>query len=349
MISNITLSSGEKISLISNLSTMLTAGIPILDAVNSLMEDTKGHLRQIFETLRDDLMQGKHIHDSLATFPKAFDKVTINLIKASEEAGTLEVTLKDLADHIQKEVEFYDKVKFALIYPVFIMIIFVAVLLVILIFVIPKISTVFSRLRVELPLPTKILVFSSNILVNHTLPLIIGIVAFTALLVLIYRVRKQFILNLIFSLPLVSQLIQEIDLTRFTRSLHLLLSSGLPIAVALELCQDVVVKKSMSNLIAHSREMVVSGHPFSAGLRDNKLKLPSIVIKLTEAGEKSGTLDKSMQDISTYLDYQVSNTLKTLTAALEPVMLLVVGLSVGGMMMAIIAPIYGLIGQVGGR
>ncbi len=95
--------------------------------------------------------------------------------------------------------------------------------------------------------------------------------------------------------------------------------------------------------------MVVSGHPFSAGLRDNKLKLPSIVVKLTEAGEKSGTLDKSMQDISTYLDYQVSNTLKTLTAALEPVMLLAVGLSVGGMMMAIIAPIYGLIGQVGGR
>jgi len=346
---NATLSSSEKLGLIGSFATMLSAGIPILDVVNSLREDAKGGPKKILDAMGEDLIQGKHVHQTLAKFPRVFDKVTVNVIKASEEAGTLDITLRDLKQTIQKEIEFSDKVKSALMYPVFIIVVFGLVLLMILVVVVPKISSVFSRLRVDLPLPTRMLIALSNLLVQHTIPFLLGLGAIGGILYVLYIKQRDVLFEFLFSLPLVSALVEKIDITRFSRSLHLLLSSGLPITSALDLSKDVVVKKKMAKVIADSRDMVFAGKSLSEGFRAAKWYVPSIMIKLMEAGEKTGSLDKSMQDVSEYFDYQVSNTLKTLTALLEPVLLVVVGVMVGGMMLAIISPIYGLIGKVGTR
>jgi type II secretory pathway component PulF len=154
-------------------------------------------------------------------------------------------------------------------------------------------------------------------------------------------------MEVLYGLPVVSTLIQEIDVTRFSRSLHLLLTSGLPITTALELTSNVVIKRKTAEIIRRSRDMVLAGKKLSEGFRAGKGYIPTLMIKLMEAGEKTGTLDKSMQDISEFYDYEVTNTLKTLTALLEPILLVAVGIVVGGMMLAIIAPVYGLIGQVG--
>lgn len=345
----ISLSSADKISLVSNFSTMLSAGISILEAVDSLLEDAKGNQKKMLEILRDDLVQGKHVYVSFSKFPRVFDKVTVNLIKAAEEAGTLDQTLKDLRANIKKEAEFSDKIKGALTYPIFIVLVFLGVLLMILIVVIPKIASVFTRLRVTLPLPTKILIFLSNTVISYTIPLIVGIIIFSSLLVFLYRNNKRLFLSLLFKLPLVSNLVKEIDLTRFTRSLYYLLTAGIPITSALNLAEDVVIRTDIAAIIAQCRETVSQGKRMSDGLRSGKKIIPSIMIKIIEAGEKSGTLDRSLEDISDYLDYQVSNTLRTLTALLEPIMLVVVGVLIGGMMLAIIGPIYGLISQVGQR
>jgi type II secretory pathway component PulF len=343
----ITISTSEKIALVGNLATMLSAGIPIIEAVDSLLEGTKGNLKIILETLKADLMQGKRVYLSLSVFPRVFDTVTVSLIHASEEAGTLETTLKELREHIQKDAEFMDKVKLAMLYPGFIFLVFIFVLMVILLFVMPKISLVFSRLRVDLPLPTRAMIYVSNLLTQHPLYVGLAFAAFVLVCVIIFRTQRQRILNILFSLPLISSLVKQIDLTRFTRSFYLLYVSGLPITTALQLTQDVVIRRQTSELITRCREMVISGKKLVEGFKTSKNEIPPIMLKLVEAGEKSGTLDKSMLDISNYLDYEVSNTLKTLTSILEPVMLVVVALSVGGMMMAIIAPIYGMISQVG--
>lgn len=347
--SNITLSTSEKIAVVSNLSTMLSAGITILEAVDSILEDAKGNPRKVLEALREDLVQGKQVNTSFAAFPRVFDKVTVNLIRASEQAGTLETTLRDLKENIVKEVEFTDKIKFAMIYPILVLIVFVGVLLMILVVVIPKIATVFKRLRIDLPLPTRILIFASDFMLGHTIVLLIGLGMLVGVVWYLYTAKREMVVNLLSSIPGVSGLVKEIDLTRFCRSLFLLLSSGLPITQALELAQDVVIKKQMIKLVIRTREMIVAGKRLSEGLREAHGYIPSIMVKLIEVGEKSGSLDKSMQDVGNFLDYKVSNTLKTLVAVLEPVMLVVVGISVGGMMLAIIAPIYGLIGQIGAR
>ncbi len=344
---NISLSQSEKISFISNLSTMLSSGIPILDAVSNLLDDAKGNQKKVLETLRDDLTQGHQVNYTFARFPKIFDKVMVNVVRASEMAGTLDVTLKDLRDDIRKQNEFNDKIRSALIYPIFIILVFILVLVVNLVFVIPKVAVVFSNLKVPLPLPTKILIFVSDILTKNTVPFLFGLMAVTVVAIYIFSQQKKFFLNIFYSLPGISDLVKLIDVTRFSRSLHLLLRSGLSIVRALELTEDIVSSKKTRNIIQKSKELILSGKTFSDGLRSGKGYLPSIMIKLIETGEKTGTLDKSLSDISEYFDYEVSNLLKTLTALLEPIMLVFVGIVVGGLMLALITPIYGLISQVG--
>lgn len=351
MLNNETLSvkNSDKLALLGNLSTMISAGIPILETIDSLLEDSRGNAKKVLEIIREDMIQGRHLYSSFAKFPNIFDKVTVNVLRASEEAGTLDITLKDLKAQIQKEMEFNDKVKAAMIYPVVIIVVFLGVLLLILTVVIPKISTVFSRLNVNLPLPTRFLIFLSNGLLDYTLPVIVGLVVIGTILYLFFKAQKRLILNVFYSLPVISTLVKEIDLARFSRSMFLLLTSGITITNALELAEEVVKRKDIASAIKYAKETVLGGKNLSQGFKEQKKVFSSILVKMIEAGEKTGTLDKSMSDISEQQDYRVTNSLKALTTLLEPIMLVAVGILVGGVMMSIIAPIYGLIGQVSSR
>lgn len=347
--SKVKLSTNDKIALIGNLSTMLTSGIPILEAVQSLSVDVKGNQKKVLDALKEDLSQGKRIYTTLSRFPRAFDKVTVNVIKAAEEAGNLDVALKDLRVNIKKEAEFAGKIKSSMVYPAFIGIVFILVLGVILLFVTPKISSVFSRIKIDLPLPTKILFGVSDLLVQKGIFVLIGVVVLIAGLYMLYNLKRKIITEILFSLPLINKIIYKIDLTRLSRSLHLLLSSGIPITHALELTQDVAIKKETGKMIVKCRELVLSGKSLSDGLKLYSKRVPNIMIKLVEAGEKTGTLDKSLAEVSEHFDYEVTNDLKNLTTLIEPLMLVAIGISVGGLMLAIVAPIYGLIGEIGNR
>lgn len=343
------LKNSEKLNFLSNLSTMISSGIPILETVDSLLEDSKGGTKKVLEVIREDILQGNHLYASFAKFPDVFDKVTVNVIRASEEAGTLDVTLKDIRAQLEKEMEFQDKVKSAMIYPIFIVLVFFGVMVMMLVVVMPKISTVFSRLNVDLPLPTRIMIAMSDVVTKYTIPFLAGFIVLVLFGIILFKAQRRTILGGIYKLPLISTLVKEIDLAHFSRSMFLLLSSGITITNALELTQDVVMRKDIAKAIIHAKETVLAGKNLSQGFKDHKEIFSGIVIKLVESGEKTGTLDKSLEDVSKQMDYQVSNTLSTLTAMLEPIMLVAVGILVGGMMLAIIAPIYGLIGQVGAR
>ncbi len=348
-IQNITLSYKDKIALLGNFSTMLAAGISILESVDSLLEDAKGNQKKVLQALREDLTQGKHVYVCFAKFPQIFDQVTINIIKASEEAGTLDVTLVQIKEHIQKEMEFLDKIRGAMVYPIMIFFVFISVMVIILVFVMPRMAGVFIRMKVELPLPTKILIFLSDLLTKQTIPVVLTLVAILGSIFFLYKKKRSFVLRILFSFPIVSDLIRQIDITRFSSSMSLLLASGLTITQALELCENIVSRHDMQQLVKHTHTMVLSGKRMSEGLRAGRGLVPMLVIKIIEAGEKTGSLDKSLKDISEYMDYQVSRSLTTLTTLMEPIMLIFIGIVVGGMMISIIAPIYGLIGQIGGK
>lgn len=347
---NLTLSSQERLELISNLGTMTSAGIPILEVVDSGLKDAKGNPKKILEKLREDLKEGKTIADSFANSPDAFDPITVSLIKTAEQSGTLDITLKDIVVSLKKEMEFSDKIKAALAYPGLVVVVFMGVLLLILGFVIPRIATVFTRLNVPLPLPTKILIFFSNILLQSTVWVVLVAILASALIIFLYKTQKKELINFFYSLPLLSQLALEIDFARFTHSLSLLLEAGIPINEALELCTHVVARHDIESLIKHSQVSIAAGKKLSDSFAEDKKHLiPETMMRITESGEKSGTLGKSMQDLSDYFETRVDNALKTVTTLLEPILLVVIGIFVGGLMLSIVSPIYQLIGEIKGR
>lgn len=344
---NIRISNNEKLSFISNMATMYNAGIPILETIESMSEDSKGSGKKILDSINADLVQGESLSSAFSKFPRVFDNVTVNVVKASEEAGTLDIVLKDIKVQIQKDMEFMDSVKSALTYPIIILILFLMVMLMILVVVVPKIASVFVSLKVALPLPTKIMIFISDLIIHNTALVGITIAIIFGTIIFFYKAKKEIVLNLVFALPVVSSLVREIDLARFSRSMYLLLTSGITITNALSLAKDTVLRKDVASVISYAEQTILSGKKLSDGFKDKKSLFPSIIIKIIEAGEKTGTLDKSMEEISNYMDYQVSSSLKKLISLLEPLMLVFVGVLVGGMMFSIIAPIYGLISQVG--
>ena len=310
-------------------------------------EEARGNTQKILTEINADLLKGKHLYESLAKFPLVFDTVMVNIIRASEESGNLDLALKDLKEQIKRNIIFNRKIHSALTYPILVFIVFIAVLLLILIVVMPKIATIFTQLKVTLPLPTKILIFSSDLLIHKTVFVVGGIALLITGFTLIFKLQRKRVLTFFYSLPGVSQLVREIDLMHFTRSFYFLLNSGISITSALEMTERIVLKQEIAKVIAHARQSILTGKPLSYSFKLHRNILPGTMIELTQAGEKTGSLDKSMLDISEYLDYKVTDTLEVLTALLEPIMLVVVAILVGSMMVAIIGPIYSLIGQIG--
>lgn len=344
---NLRLSKNDTLILMSTFATMMNAGIPILETVDTLLEDAKGNTKKVLTSVREDLIQGKSLHMCFEKFPLVFDKISINIIKASEEAGTLHVVLKDLRDQFLKDMEFTDSIKSALMYPLIVITVFIGVLLILLIVVIPKIAEVFLQLNAELPLPTKILIYTSNALVHNTIFVILGILAFALGIYLLLRYQNRMLMKILYNLPIISRIVKGIDLTRFFRSMYLLLNSGVTITSSLELAKDVVIRQDIHASIEYAQEAVLGGRRFSDALKERKDIFSGTMIKIVEAGERTGTLEKSMENISVDMDYQVSRMLKTSVALIEPIMLVIMSALVGGMMISIVTPIYGLINSIG--
>lgn len=340
------LSAKEKLNLFSNLNTMLTAGIPILETVETLHDEEKGNLKKVLANLSSDISQGKTMAESFSEFEGTFDPVEINLVAAAEESGNLEEILKNLTENTKRNMEFSSKVKGAMLYPLVLFVLFLGIMVVILTYVVPRIADVFLKLKMELPLPTRTLIAMSDFFLNYWLYVIIGGLLLMVLCVALYVSKKRQFVNFLLSLPLLSRLGNELDLVQFTRSFGLLLKSGIPISTALGSTRDVVSKRKISRAIDLARKDVEAGKELSEGMLRSKKIFPPVMMRIVQAGEKSGQLEESMLELADRLENQVSGTLKTITTLLEPFMLVVMGLFVGGIMLSIIAPIYQLIGNI---
>lgn len=346
---NIRLPEKEKLVLISNLATMLSAGIPVLSAVESLEEETKGNLQKILTQLKNDLNEGKKIAESFERHTKTFDPVTINLIKSSEESGNLDETLKKVTTYIKKNIEFSGKVRAAMLYPTLVFLLFIGILVIILSYVIPRIAEVFSKLKVTLPLATRVIIAISEFFLSYTIPIIVFVLLIVILGVILFKYQKSALLNILFSLPFFSKLANIIDMANFTNNLGILLESGIPINKAIDYSSHVVTRNKNREAIEKAGFIVSGGKTLTEAFEKSPDVFPKLMTRIVHAGEKSGTLENSLQELGEQFENQVEEILKTLTTVLEPILLIVVGIFVGGIMLSIIAPIYQLIGSISPR
>lgn len=328
------------------LSTMINSGLPLTDSFSILRNQAKPHMAKIIDEVLRDIQGGSSLGDALGKHKQAFSDVYISLVRAGEAAGKLDEVLLRLAETEEKRREFAAKTKGALIYPVIVLIGMVAVIMVMMVFVIPKLTVMYDDFGAELPLPTQILITVSNIMQKMWY---LVILAFGGLIYGLQAYRKtpvgrKHIDQILLNMPVMGPLRKQIALTEFSRTLSLLVGSGISILEALE-----IVSHSLDNVIIRealneAARGVEKGLPLASMLARQEV-FPPLISQMISVGEETGELDSVLSKVATYFESESEHAVKNLTTAMEPLIMVVLGVGVGFLVIAIVMPLYNLTSQ----
>jgi type IV pilus assembly protein PilC len=331
------------------LSTMMKAGLPLSEAVDILSEETGNKkMYRILIDLEYSIKRGQKLSSVFVRYPEVFDPVFITLTRAGEESGTLEQSFAYLSIQMMKNYELTQKVKGALLYPAVIISAMIGVGILMVTFVLPRISKVFLRLRIQLPVTTKALLSISQFLGDHYLLVILAtiIILITSIILLQLSKTRKTIIGAASKIPVVARLFNQLDLARFSRTLSTLLKSGVPILESIKVSVNLLTQRKFTKLAKTFEEEIQKGNSLSDALNKGEGVFPSLMTQSVKAGEKSGSLEEVLTELADFYELEVEHSLKSLTSILEPVLMLIIGVAVGGMVISIIAPIYSVIGNL---
>lgn len=337
----------EVVTFTRQLSTMISAGIPIADALIILEKQTKSPaFADILAAIVADVQGGMALSASLGKHPKAFDIIYVKLIEAGETGGVLDKVLTKLAETMEKEKEFRSKTRGAFIYPAIVVAVMFIVMTVMMIFVIPKLTGLYTEIGAQLPAPTKILIALSNFIRGFWWLLIILFAASAYAFKVFERTEKggQIISKLILRVPIWGKIRKTIILAEFTRTFGLLMGTGIPIIMALKVVANILASPTFKQGIDFAITRVERGSPLYAPLAANPA-FPPIISQMIRVGEETGKMDEVLLRLSMYFESESEQLIKNLTTALEPVILVVLGVGVGLLVLSIILPIYNLTSQ----
>ncbi len=331
-------------------SVMIDAGLPLVQCLEILgsQQENKTFAKILTQT-RMDVEGGSSLADAMRKHPKAFDDLFTNMIAAGEAGGILDTILKRLATYIEKAVKLKAQVKGAMVYPVAVISIAILVISVILWKVIPTFAAMFEGLGAQLPLPTRIVITLSNWFGRLVLPVsilgFVGSVAFKRYYAT-YGGRRV-VDRQVLRLPILGQIMQKIAVARFCRTLATLISSGVPILDGLEITARTAGNAIVEDAIMAVRKAVESGLTIAQPLRESGV-FPPMVVQMIGVGEQTGALDAMLSKIADFYEEEVDQAVANLLTLMEPVMILFLGTTVGGIVIAMYLPLFSLIGQLAG-
>lgn len=338
----------DRIILVRNLSVTLKAGLSLLESIEILIADsTKRKTLEILSAAKAYLQNGQDLSQALAKYPQYFSAMFIGMVRAGELSGQLDKSLEELSQQLSKEYALAKKVKSALAYPMILLAASTGIVVMLMTFVLPRLAKTFTQSQVKLPWLTSALMATSKFITSH----IVIDIAFLALLGWAWWfVRRtdrgrNLLAGLLFSIPAVRNLVKKIILVRLTRTLGSLLSSAMSITESLELVSRVTNNRRYQSVLDRALQDVKNGSPISNVFRDHGELFPRFLTSLVAVGEKTGTLDQVLKTFADFYDEEVDNSLKDLATFLEPVLLLLMGIIVGVIALAILLPIYQLVGN----
>ena len=330
------------------LSVLLNSGLPIDEALDILQQQAKGDFKIILDSLMNAVRTGKTLADGLAEYPRTFSAVYVNLIRAGEASGSLQKNLDQLSLQLQKEHELSSKIRGAMMYPAVILSAGVVISIGIFVFILPAISGIFVSLHVELPLATRIMLWISTTLTDHGLVILpsAAVIGFVFSRILGLRVVKPFTHAVILRIPVIGTLSLKTNLARFTRLMGTLLLSGIAIQNALEISETVLKNVRYRALFQKVREEVMHGKTISSQLEAAPRLVPPMALRLIRVGEETGTLGEMFTYLANFYEVEVDDSTRNLPALLEPLLIMAIGALVAGLALAILTPIYKIVGSV---
>lgn len=323
------------------LSTMISAGIPLLESLEILTEqaDDAGFKLAMQKAL-EKLRSGSDLSEALSDYPKVFTRIYISMIKAGEASGQLDTVLTRLAEFMESTEKLKREIKAAMTYPVVSLVMILGIASALLIFIVPKFKTIFTQLKVPLPAITKgLLALSDNI--RDMWFVWIGVIIAVAVSFSLWKKSnrgEKMWHRILLKLPIFGQLFVKVAISRFSKTFSTLIQSGVPILGALEIVAATSGNRVIEDAVLRARENVRKGETLGEPLGASKV-FPPMVTRMISIGEKSGALEQLLEKISEFYDQQVESTVEGLTALIEPVMIGLMGVVVGGMVLAIFMPI----------
>ena len=331
-------------------STMIDAGLPLVQCLEILarQQDNKT-FKRILVNVKENVEAGATFADSLKKHPRVFDDLYVNLVAAGEVGGILDTILNRLAAYIEKALKLRKKVKSAMTYPATIVGIAILVIAVILVFVIPAFEQMFADFGGALPAPTQIVINLSRFVKDYILVILGVVVAFVFLMKYLYRTKKgrQKFDAWSLRLPIFGPLVRKVAIAKFSRTLGTMLTSGVPILDALDIVAKTAGNKVVEKAVYNVRDSIREGKTIAEPMEKSGV-FPPMVCQMVAVGEQSGSIDTMLNKIADFYDDEVDDAVANLTAMMEPLLMLFLGITVGGLVIAMYLPIFKIAGAVGG-
>jgi type IV pilus assembly protein PilC len=323
-------------------STMIDAGLPIIQCLDILYaQQENATFKKMLRSIKDDVESGSTLAEALKKFPKEFDDLFVNMIAAGEAGGILDTILRRLSAYMEKAARLKSKVKGAMTYPIVTLIIAGAVLAVILVFVIPVFEDMFADMGGELPAFTQMVVKVSNFTKKNVIYIVVGLILFIFAFKKFHRTEKgrAIIDKNLLRLPVFGDLIRKVAVSKFTRTMGTMLSSGVAILEALEIVAKTAGNKTIEKAVYRVRSDIAEGRTMADPLIESGV-FPSMVCQMIAVGESTGALDAMLEKIAVFYDEEVDQAVENLTALIEPFMLVFLGITIGGLVIAMYLPVF---------
>ncbi|GFO64385.1 type II secretion system F family protein [Geomonas paludis] len=330
--------------------TMIDSGLPLVQCLDILSSQQENKtFKDILVRVKESVESGSTFADALAKHPKAFDQLYVNLVAAGEVGGILDTILARLAAYIEKAMKLKKQVKGAMVYPMTIMSIAVIVVGVILVFVIPTFAKMFADFGGELPAPTKFVIALSNFLVKYIVVIIAAMFGIKYAIGKYYQTPagRKMIDALALKAPVIGPLVRKVSVAKFTRTLGTMISSGVPIMDGLEIVAKTAGNKIVEEAIYNVRQSISEGKTIAEPLAESGV-FPPMVVQMISVGEATGAMDAMLNKIADFYDDEVDDAVGALTSMMEPLLMVFLGTTVGGLVIAMYLPIFKLAGTVGG-
>ena len=335
----------QKIFFVQQLGIMVKTGISLAIALKTLAEQTTSKsFKKILTDIQQQVEKGNLLSKGLEKYQKTFGELFVNMVKAGEESGKLEDVLKQLFVQMKKDHDIIAKVRSAMIYPAIVVIMMIAIGVLMMLYVIPNITNVFRELNVTLPLATRVLIAMSDFMVANGIFVLIGAigVVFGFITMIKSKKGKYIVHKIVLRLPVAGKIIKKINLARFCRTLSSLLKTDIPIVQSFEITSRILGNVLYKEALLTAKEEIKKGTNIQKSLAPYGKFFPPVVLQMISVGEETGALDEILEESAIFYEEAVSQTMSDLPSILEPILMVILGVGVGGMAVAVIMPMYSL-------